>query len=33
MASALVGVGLLPKGWQKTISAASAAILIIKMLD
>jgi hypothetical protein len=33
LGSALVALGILPKGWQKTLAAASAAIVIIKMFE
>jgi hypothetical protein len=31
LASALAGVGILPKRWQKVLSAASAVVVIIKI--
>lgn len=33
LASALAGLGILPKGWQKALSAAAAAIMIIKLFE
>jgi hypothetical protein len=30
--TALIGVGVLPKGWQKGVSAATAVVLILKLL-
>jgi hypothetical protein len=33
LAGALAGLGLLPSKWQKAISAASAVILILNMLE
>ena len=32
VAGAAVSVGLLPKGWQKGISAATAALVLINLL-
>lgn len=32
LASALAGVGVLPKGWQKTISAAGAVLFFVSMI-
>jgi len=32
LAGALAGLGILPKGWQKTISAAGAVYMIVRML-
>ncbi len=33
LASALAGLGILPKGWQKALSAAGAAIVIVKLFE
>ncbi|MET7817221.1 hypothetical protein [Micromonospora zamorensis] len=33
LGSALAAVGILPKGWQKALAGASAAILVVKMLE
>ena len=30
LAAALAGVGILPKGWQKMLSAAAVVIMILK---
>lgn len=32
LASAMAGVGLLPRGWQKTLGAAGVVLLAIKFL-
>lgn len=32
IAGALIAVGILPKGWQKAVSAASALLLISRLL-
>jgi hypothetical protein len=32
LASALAGVGILPRGWQKGLSAAAAIVVILRML-
>jgi len=33
LASALVALGILPKGWQKALSAAGAAIVIANLFE
>jgi hypothetical protein len=33
LGTALAGVGILPKGWQKTLAPASAAIVIIRVFE
>jgi len=33
LASALAGLGFLPKSWQKALSAAGAVLAIIKLLE
>jgi hypothetical protein len=33
LGSALASVGILPKGWQKALAAASATVVLIKMLE
>jgi len=33
LASALAGLGILPKGWQKALSATGAVIVILKLCE